>query len=76
MVQFSHPRMTTGKTIALTVWAFVEKVMFLLFNTLVRFVIEKYKIILSFFSIYNFKIKLSENTMLLDTFILFICMID
>ena len=31
--------MTTGKTIALTVWTFVGKVMSLLFNTLSRFVI-------------------------------------
>ena len=33
MVQLSHPHMTTGKTIALTVWAFVDKVISLLFNT-------------------------------------------
>ena len=33
-VQRSHPYMTTGKTIALTAWAFVSKVMFLLFNKL------------------------------------------
>ena len=39
MVQFSHPYMTTGKTIALTIWTFVDKVMFLLFNILPRFVI-------------------------------------
>ena len=32
MVQFSHPYMTTGKTIALTMWTFVSKVMSLLFN--------------------------------------------
>ena len=38
MVQFSHPYMTTGKTIALTLWAFVSKVMSLLLNTLSRFV--------------------------------------
>ena len=31
MVQFSHPYMTTGKTIALTRWTFVGKVMSLLF---------------------------------------------
>ena len=37
MVQFSHPYMTTGKTIALTRWTFVTKVMSLLFNTLSRF---------------------------------------
>ena len=39
MVQFSQPYMTIGKTIALTVRTFVSKVMFLLFNTLSRFVI-------------------------------------
>ena len=39
MVQLSHPYMTTGKTIALTIWTFVGKVMFLLFNTLSRFII-------------------------------------
>ena len=39
MVQLSHPYMTTGKTIALTLWTFVGKVMSLLFNTLSRFVI-------------------------------------
>ena len=38
MVQLSHPYMTTGKTIALTRWTFVHKVMSLLFNTLSRFV--------------------------------------
>ena len=38
-VQLSHPYMTTGKTIALTSWTFVSKVMSLLFNTLCRFVI-------------------------------------
>ena len=39
MVQFSHPYMTTGKTIALTLWTFVGKVMSLLFNMLPRFLI-------------------------------------
>jgi len=39
MVQLSHPYMTTGKTIALTRWTFVGKVMTLLFNMLHRFVI-------------------------------------
>ena len=32
MVQLSHPYMTTGKTIVLTIWTFVGKVMSLLFN--------------------------------------------
>ena len=35
----SHPYMTTGKTIGLTIWIFVSKVMSLFFNTLSRFVI-------------------------------------
>ena len=39
IVQLSHPYMTTGKTIALTIWIFVGKVMSLLFNMLSRFVI-------------------------------------
>ena len=39
MVQLSHPYLTTGKTIALTRWTFVGKVMSLLFNTLSRFII-------------------------------------
>ena len=38
-VQLSHPYMTTGKTIALTIWIFVGKVMSLLFNMLSRLVI-------------------------------------
>ena len=39
MVQLSHPYMTTGKTIALTIRTFVGKVMALLFNMLSRLVI-------------------------------------
>ena len=39
MVQLSHPYMTTGKTMALTRWTFVGKVMSLLFNMLSRLVI-------------------------------------
>ena len=38
-VQLSHRYMTTGKTIALTRWTFVGKVMFLLVNMLSRLVI-------------------------------------
>ena len=38
-VQLSHPHMTNGKTIALTRWTFVGKVMSLLFNMLFRLVI-------------------------------------
>ena len=39
MVQLSHPYMTTGKTIALTRWTFVGKIMSLLLNMLSRLVI-------------------------------------
>ena len=40
IVQLSHPYMTTRKTIALTRWTFVCKIMSLLFNTLSRLVID------------------------------------
>ena len=39
MVHPSHPYMTTGKTIALTIWTFVRKVMSLLYNMLSRLAI-------------------------------------
>ena len=39
MVQLSHPYKTTGKTIALTIWTLIGKVMFLLFNMVSRLVI-------------------------------------
>ena len=39
IVQLSHPYMTSGKTIALTMWTFVGKVISLLFNMLSRLVI-------------------------------------
>ena len=39
MVQLSHPHMTTGKTIDLTIWTFVGKIISLLFNMMSRFVI-------------------------------------
>ena len=38
MAQLSHAYMTTGETIAWTIWSFVGKVMSLLFKTLFRFV--------------------------------------
>ena len=38
-VQLSHPYMTTGKTIALTIWTFAGRVISLLFNMLPRFLI-------------------------------------
>ena len=40
IVQFSHPYMTTGNTIALTRWTFLDKVMSPLFNMLCRLVID------------------------------------
>ena len=42
IVQLSHPYMTTGKTIGLTRWTFVDKVMSLIFNVLSR-LYEKYE---------------------------------
>ena len=39
IVQLSHPYMTTGKTIALSRWTFVDKIMSLLFNMLSGLVI-------------------------------------
>ena len=39
MVQLSYPYITTGKTIPLTIWTYVIKVMSLLYNMLYRFVI-------------------------------------
>ena len=39
MAQLAHPYTTTEKTVALTIWTFVGKVMTLLFITLSRFVI-------------------------------------
>ena len=39
IVQLSHPYMTTGKTIALTRWNFVGKVMSLIFNMLSKLVV-------------------------------------
>ena len=40
IVQLSHPYVTTGKTIALTRWTFVGKVMSLVFNMLSRLIID------------------------------------
>ena len=39
IVQLSHPYMTTRKAIALSIWTFISKATFLLFNMLSRFVI-------------------------------------
>ena len=48
MVQFSHPYMTTGKSVALTTWTFVGKVMSLLFNMLSGLVIAFLPVSLNF----------------------------
>ena len=64
-VQLSHPYMTTGKTITLTIWTFVGKVMSLLFNTLSRFVIDflpRSKCLLCYSSIKTFTIKKRTET--------------
>ena len=39
MIQLSHPHITIGKAIALTIQTFVGKMIYLLFNMLSRFVI-------------------------------------
>ena len=39
MIQLSHAYMTTGKTLALTIWTFVGKIMSLIFNMLSRLII-------------------------------------
>ena len=43
VVQLSNPYMTAGKTIALTLWTFDSKVVFMLFNMLFRFVIALFQ---------------------------------
>ena len=48
IVQLSHPYMTTGKTIALTRWTFVDKIMSRVFNMLSRLVITFSKEQMSF----------------------------
>ena len=48
IVQLSHPYMTIGKTIALTRWTFVDKVMSLLFNMLSRFLALNHKIFIHY----------------------------
>ena len=50
IIQLSHPYMTIGKTIDLTGWTFVSKVMSLLFNMLFRLVIDLFFTLLIFLS--------------------------
>ena len=50
MAQLSHPYMTTAKTIALTIWTFVGKVMSLLLNILPRLVLAFLQRSKSFFN--------------------------
>ena len=58
IVQLSHPHLNTGKTIALTRWTFVGKVMCLLFNMLSRLVItflpRSKHLLISWLHHYNF----------------------
>ena len=58
--QLSHPYMTTGKTIALTRWTFIGKVMSLLFNMLSRLVIIGY-LVKGFFSPFALLFYLKEG---------------
>ena len=55
-VQLSHPYMTTGKTIALTRWIFLGKVMSLLFNMLSRLVVTFLSLFLFFVFIFLFSL--------------------
>ena len=54
MGQFSHPYMTTGKTIVLTIWTFVGKMMSLFFNMLSFFKYIKKITIMWFFILYYY----------------------
>ena len=65
-VQLSHKYMTTGKTIALTRWTLVGKVMSLLFNILSRLVIMHQ----FFMSNYSFNSLYGYNIICLSTFLI------
>ena len=72
MVQFSHPYMTTGKTITLTLWTFDDKGMSLLFNMLSRFVItflrsNHFLSLYSFLSVSYFIVLFTKEQALLFT---------
>ena len=62
IVQLSHPHMTTGKTITLTRWTFVGKVMSLLFNMLSRLVIIFLPLIHQYSIFECFQVRSSEIT--------------
>ena len=53
MVQLSHPYVTPGKTIALTIWPFVSKAISLLFNMLSRFVKKMNRYLLIYLYIFD-----------------------
>ena len=55
-VHFSHPYMTTGKTVPLIIWTFVGKVMSLLFNMVCSHLKRKFKVMDDFYSAHNLKI--------------------
>ena len=62
MVQLSNLYMTTGKTIALIVGTFVNRVMYLLFNILSRFVIAFLPGASIFFFLNDTKFNFKDNT--------------
>ena len=64
MSHLSHLYMTTGKTIALTVWTFVSKVMSLLCSTLSRFVVKHQKFSISQSAGQTSKAKVSAEPLL------------
>ena len=66
IVQLSHLYLTTGKTIALTIWTFVGKVKSLFFNVLSRFV-------LLYCTTVIFNILYYKNKNILSVFIFFWC---
>ena len=63
MAQLSHPYMTIGKNVPLTIWTFVSKVMSLLFNMLSRFVITFLLVIIFFVITFFSKEQVSFNFM-------------
>ena len=72
MVQLSHLYMTTGKTIALTRWTFVDKVMSLLFNMLsslvIAFLPRSKHLLISCLHFYGFSSRLLYIFLILDCY--------
>ena len=72
MVQLSHLYMATGKTIALTRWTFVDKLMSLLFNMLSSLVIafppRSKHLLISWLHFYGFNFRLLYTVLILDCY--------